>query len=150
MECAPPNYALHHASTSGISLLQKCLAPCWELIFCGKTLLVDLKGKRLVDAETYLSIPLRKAGAAAPHLDAISAATEPYGKLLTEFTYITMSNSPNHAPNMVWNTSSPSVHARAHRLPPDKLATAKAEFNRMQSMGIICRSSSLWACPLHV
>jgi len=41
------------------------------------SLLVDLKGKWLVDAETYRSIPLRKAGASAPHLDTIAVATDP-------------------------------------------------------------------------
>lgn len=42
------------------------------------------------------------------------------------------------------------MHARARRLPPDKLALAKAEFDRMEAMGIIRRSSSPWASPLHM
>ena len=47
-------------------------------------------------------------------------------------------------------TKGPPVHAHARRLPPDKLATAKAEFDRMQDMGIVRRSSSQWASPLHM
>ena len=43
---------------------------------CTNSLLVDLQGKRLVDAVTYLSVPLGKAKIAAPHLDAISTSTD--------------------------------------------------------------------------
>ena len=39
--------------------------------------LVDLKGKHLVHAETYLSVPLGKDKSTAPHLDAISTYTDP-------------------------------------------------------------------------
>ena len=33
---------------------------------------------------------------------------------------------------------------------PDKLASAKSEFDSMEAMSIICRSSSPWASPLHM
>ena len=36
------------------------------------------------------------------------------------------------------------------RLPPDKLAAAKAEFEAMEKEGIIQRSDSPWALPLHM
>ena len=39
---------------------------------------------------------------------------------------------------------------RARRLPPEKLAIAKAEFDCMQKLGIIRKSSSPWASPLHM
>ena len=42
------------------------------------------------------------------------------------------------------------VQAHPHRLAPDKLAIAKAEFYTMEAMGIICTSSSPWALPLHI
>ena len=44
----------------------------------------------------------------------------------------------------------PPIHSSARRLPPDKLAAAKTEFSKMESMGIIRRSSSPWALPLHM
>ena len=53
------------------------------------SLLVDLKGKRLVDAETYLSIPLGNARMCAPRLATISASTDKYDLLLAEFPDIT-------------------------------------------------------------
>ncbi|GFN87804.1 transposon ty3-g Gag-Pol polyprotein [Plakobranchus ocellatus] len=42
------------------------------------------------------------------------------------------------------------VFARARRLAPDKLASAKKEFFEMEKMGIIQKSNSPWASPLHM
>ena len=116
--------------------------------------LVDLKGKRLVDAETYLSIPIGNTGTFAPHLDAISVSTNKYNMLLAKFPDITVPNfaqpSTKHGVEHFITTKGPPVHAHARCLPPDKLALAKAEFNRMKAMGIISRSSSPWASPLHM
>ena len=42
------------------------------------------------------------------------------------------------------------MHAHARCLPSDKLALAKAEFNRTKAMGIIHCSSSPWASPLYM
>ena len=118
------------------------------------SLLVDLKKKRLVDAATYQSAPLRSTRAIVPHLDAISVSTNQYDLLLANFPEITTPNfmqSPTkHGIRHFISTKGPPVHARARRLPPDKLAIAKAEFNRMQKMGIIRKSSSPWASPLHM
>ena len=47
-------------------------------------------------------------------------------------------------------TTGPPLHARARRLDTDKLAAAKAEFTKMEQLGIIWRSSSPWASPLHM
>ena len=47
-------------------------------------------------------------------------------------------------------TSGPPVFARARRLFGEKLEVARAEFKKMEEMGIIRPSSSPWASPLHV
>ena len=118
------------------------------------SLLVDLKGKRLVDAATFHSVPLLLTTAPAPHFDAISRSTDQYDLLLAEFQDITMPNfvhSPTkHGAEHFIFTRGPPVHARARCLPPEKLAAAKSEFDRMEAMGIIRRSSSPWASPLHM
>ena len=44
----------------------------------------------------------------------------------------------------------PPVFAKARRLDPAKLAVAKAEFSAMEKAGIIRRSTSPWASPLHM
>ena len=117
------------------------------------SLLVDLQGKRLVDATTYNSVPLQPSNFPAPHLDAVSVSTNRYDRLLAEFPGITVPNfqAPNkHGVEHYITTKGPPVHDRARRLPPNKLAAAKAEFASMEAMGIIRRSSSPWASPLHM
>ncbi|RUS74455.1 hypothetical protein EGW08_017793 [Elysia chlorotica] len=42
------------------------------------------------------------------------------------------------------------VHARARRLDKDKLSAAKAEFEELEGLGIVRRSSSAWSSPLHI
>lgn len=118
------------------------------------SLLVDVKRKRLVDAATYYSTPLQSSTSLALRLGAISTSTEQYNVLLNEFPDITTPNfvqSPTkHGMEHLIITKGQPVHARSRRLPPDKLAAAKAEFDRMEAMGIIRRSSSPWASPLHM
>ena len=118
------------------------------------SLLVDLKRKRLVDAASYHSAPLHSISSPAPHLSAISSSSDQYDSLLAEFPAITTPNfiqSPTkHGVEHFITTRGPPVHARARRLPPNKLAAAKLEFDKMEAMGIIRRSSSPWASPLHM
>lgn len=118
------------------------------------SLLVDLKHKRLVDAATFHSVPLWRTTGSAPCLDAISISTDQYDMLLAEFPDITTPNfvhsHTKHGVEHFITTRGLPVHARARRLPPEKLAAAKSEFDRMEAMGIIRRSSSPWASPLHM
>ncbi len=44
----------------------------------------------------------------------------------------------------------PPIFAKSCRLNPEKLQIAKAEFKRLESAGIICRSKSPWVSPLHM
>jgi hypothetical protein len=46
--------------------------------------------------------------------------------------------------------SNPPVFAKSRRLDPEKLQIAKAEFKRLESAGLIRRSTSPWAFPLHM
>ena len=46
-------------------------------------------------------------------------------------------------------TSGPPLHSCARRLDEAKLASAKAEFAKMEKEGIVRRSNSPWASPLH-
>ena len=50
----------------------------------------------------------------------------------------------------VIETSGQPVFAKARRLDPDKLRAAKAEFIKLEKAGIIRRSDSQWASPLHM
>nr|VZI29382.1 unnamed protein product [Spirometra erinaceieuropaei] len=42
------------------------------------------------------------------------------------------------------------MFSRSCRLPPARLTGAKAEFEHMLQIGIICRSENPWASPLHM
>ena len=116
------------------------------------SLLVDLKGRRLVDAETYHSVPLGATRTPALHLNAVTS--NQYNTLLSQFPEITMpvftQAAIKHTVEHFISTKGPPVHARPRRLCPDKLVAAKAEFANMEAMGLIRRSSSLWASPLHM
>ena len=57
---------------------------------------------------------------------------------------------PKHNVQLHIPTVGPPVFAKARRLAPDKLAIAKKEFRTMQDMGVIRRSNSPWASPLHM
>jgi hypothetical protein len=46
--------------------------------------------------------------------------------------------------------ATPPIFAKSRRLDPEKLQIAKAEFKRLESTGIIRRSKSPWASPLHM
>ena len=118
------------------------------------SLLVDLKGKRLVDAQTFHSTPFYSTELQALHLDVISTPADQYTLLLGEFPYIISPNfvqtTTRHKVEHFITTNSPTIHACACCLSPEKLSIVKAEFNRMEAMGIIHQCSSLWASPLHM
>ena len=111
------------------------------------SLLVDLKGRRLVDAETYHSVPLGATRTPALHLNAVTS--NQYNTLLSKSPEITMpvftQAAIKHTVEHFISTKGPPVHARPRRLCPDK-----AEFANMEAMGLIRRSSSPWASPLHM
>ena len=118
------------------------------------SLLVDLPGRRLVHACTFSSVPLEAAASVAPQLNAILQGENVYVRVLTQFPSLTQptfsSPTVQHGVLHYVPTTGPPVHARARRLSPDKLANARAEFLSMEAMGIIQRSHSPWASPLHV
>ena len=47
-------------------------------------------------------------------------------------------------------TTGPPIASHFHRLDPEKLAAAKAEFAALERDGIVSRSTSPWASPLHM
>ena len=59
-------------------------------------------------------------------------------------------STPKHGVKHHIVTKGPPVRSQARRLSPEKLAIAKEEFKTMLELGIIQRSSSPYASPLHV
>ena len=117
-------------------------------------LLVDIKRQRLIDSASFASVLTVPSSKCAPHLAAISTTNNDFHRLLDSYPELTTPtfSALSHKHGVVHHieTRGPPVHARARRLPPDKLAAAKAEFAAMEAMGVVRRSNSPWASPLHV
>ena len=117
-------------------------------------LLVDVKGRRLLDMETYCSMPCTVSSSFTTGLTHITESDSAYLKLIDEFPTLTSpiftQTHPAHGVEHIIPTSGPPVHARGRRLPPDKLAAAKKEFEAMEDMGIVRRSNSPWSSALHL
>ncbi len=57
---------------------------------------------------------------------------------------------PTHSVEHIHTGSHPPIFAKSCRLDPQKLENAKAEFKRLESADIICRSKSPWASPFYM
>ena len=115
--------------------------------------MVDLKGYQLVEASTFLTTSLQEIPGQIHRLCAISKS-DPYTRLLSNFkSLITPTfrrQSTAHGVEHFISTTGPPIHCHARRLPPDKLLAAKKEFSNLEELGIIERSNSPWASPLHM
>lgn len=117
-------------------------------------LVVDLKGKRLISPSKF-SVLLTSSDNPSPVSGLSTAPHNQYSELLLKkysdiLTPSFDSDSNKHGVEHHIVTTGPPVHAHARRLDPEKLEAAKAEFKRMEQMGIIRRSNSAWSSPLHM
>eukprot|EP00117_Sycon_ciliatum_P014037 scpid17123/ scgid14467/ Transposon Ty3-I Gag-Pol polyprotein; Gag3-Pol3; Transposon Ty3-2 TYA-TYB polyprotein; Capsid protein; p24; Spacer peptide p3; Nucleocapsid protein p11; Ty3 protease; p16; Spacer peptide J; Reverse transcriptase/ribonuclease H; p55; Integrase p52; Integrase p49 len=122
---------------------------------CHYKLTVDLATGQLQDSSTNLRIN----GVAADVTDSAAnllATDQPnrYSSLLAEFPDLVRpatgeSPSKHNVTHRIVTNGHP-VHARPRRLAPDRLATAKAEFQHMLTLGIVRPSASCWSSPLHM
>ena len=116
-------------------------------------LLVDVRGRQLINADDFSSTPLTVANCRLVH-GLTQGPGDCYKRLLSKFPSLTKPTfsgpTTKHGVVLHIPTTGPPVRARARRLPPDKLAAAKAEFKKMAEMGIIRRSNSCWSSPLHL
>ena len=117
-------------------------------------LMPDLTGRKLIDASDFTSVDCGITTAGVFNLNSVFSAVDTYGKLLAEFPPLVRPNSQvtavQHGVQHFIPTSGPPLHARARRLPPDKLRIARDEFRKMEELGIIRRSDSQWSSPLHM
>ena len=120
------------------------------------SLLVDVKHHRLVNTQLFANAPVEMAAEpdTPPSINTFSWRENVFAKILTQFPMVTSpqfsGDAPNHGTQHYISTTGPPLHARARRLSPAKLALARNEFNKMLDLGIVRRSSSLWASPLHM
>ena len=118
-------------------------------------LLVDLCGQKLIDAHSFQSYA---CAATNNDLCVSPVATvdsnhykqcllQHYPELLRPTFHAAR---PSHDVSHYITTDGPPVHCKTHRLPPDRLAIAKAEFLEMEKMGIVRKSKSPWSSALHM
>ena len=119
--------------------------------FFANKLLVDVRNRHLVHAETFGSFPCEHSDTAPTKLSSALSPADDFSHLLEEFSEITAptfsSTSTKHGVLHYISTDGPPVHAKARRLDPHKLTIARAEFDAMERLGIIRRSNSPWASP---
>ena len=84
----------------------------------------------------------------------IRAASDPVRRLLVQYQAVV--NSSGSLPSVTHDvqhhlvTSGPPVSAKFRRLDGEKLKAAREEFRTLEAAGIVRRSSSQWASPLHM
>ena len=139
--------------------------------FLDHNLGIDPKGKKLVDLgagqgwkgitdanptkEALATVICSVAAVATDGSPLPEENSDPeFQQLMREFPEILQANFKTnkvaHGAQHYIPTSCAPIRARPRRLDQAKLACAKAEFAEMERLGIIRRSSSPWASPLHV
>ena len=116
-------------------------------------LAIDLRGKRLISIDN-ISILLKETESSLSLAGLGIHPQNDYSNLLQHFPEILTPQFHNHTNKHGVEhhivTQGPPTHARARRLDQEKLSAAKAEFFKMEEMGIVRRSKSPWSSPLHV
>ncbi|KAJ8361868.1 hypothetical protein AAFF_G00416040 [Aldrovandia affinis] len=156
--------------TFGKRTVPLCLNGCrftWEFVLadvdrpllgadflCTNGLLVDVRNRQLVDAKDFNSLPCTRSSFPTTTLSSALTSTCEFACLLAEFPDLvkpTFSTAAaKHGVVHHISMSGPPVHARSRRLNSAKLAAAKGEFANMEKLGIVRRSNSPWASPLHM
>ena len=116
---------------------------------------VDIRQRHLVDTATTLCVQGITSSHTSPSpVYGLPNVAPPHRALLDRFPDILrpsyQESTVKHTVMHHLHTKGPPVFCRPRRLPPDKLAIAKAEFDYMLQLGIIRPSSSSWSSPLHM
>ena len=121
-------------------------------------LLVDMAGRRVLESSTLNSVGESFSSSDDPGFlrAALLSTPECIRELLSEYPDVLSSDGftaspPRHGVrHHLLTQPGPPVFAKARRLDPDKLESAKKEFPAMEEAGIIRRSTSPWSSPLHM
>ena len=153
----------------GTCLIHLCFsghAYCWTFIIadvkkpilgadflCEHGLLVDLRQHCLVNVAAFSTIQGVQCSGTLLHIASASKPDE-FTALMTAQPVLTTPSfnapEPKHGVFHHIETTGPPISCCVRHLAPDKLAAAKAEFDHMETMGIVQWSNSPCASPLHV
>ena len=119
--------------------------------FAKNKIIIDLSKKQLIGPSGIVF------QAAATRSSSINGLKLPsalqYESLLAEFPSLLQQSFKGEVKHKIQHhieTSGPPIHARPRRLDGEKLRIAREEFQKMEDLGIVQRSDSPWASPLHV
>ena len=117
-------------------------------------LLIDLSGRCLHDMRTGLAIPATLSSIKPLSLNQIDSTRNEYTELINQFPELTRptmkGETVKHGKTHMIVTKGHPVFARPRRIAPDKLVTAKREFDEMIKLGIIESSHREWSSALHM
>jgi len=115
---------------------------------------IDLRGRRIINLNDNRSFNIKLAPSAPIVSGLTTSSSDRFSRILQEFPDILIphfdSLENKHGVEHFIVTEGPPLHARARRLDDEKLTVAKEEFDKMEKLGIVRRSNSPWASPLHV
>lgn len=116
-------------------------------------ILVDLRGRQLLDAKTGMTSKGTLAYSKVPTVYSVPGG-EWYYDLLRKYPNITRPSTvlqkPKHQVQHFIETKGPPVTGKARRLTPDRYNAAREEFLKMVDEGICRPSNSPYASPLHI
>ena len=120
-------------------------------------ILVDCQKNHLIDALTNISVPLEKGNSLPPSLTFnVSHVDHRVLPLLNKYpSLLTTQNNSVYNPDVpikhhIDTGTSRPISFKPRPLTGDKLTAAKADFQNLLDSGIIRRSNSPWATPLHL
>lgn len=113
----------------------------------------DLRNKKLIDTYTNLKVHAKLYNCSIFSVKSV-IENNIYGKLLLKYPNITKLPDPSkpvkHNTVHFINTKGPPVVAKPRRLAPDRLKSARHEFQCMIELGHMRPSKSQYASPLHM
>ena len=117
-------------------------------------LLVDSRRRQVLHASSLQPLLPAATADTSPLLASLQSCPLSLRSLLdaypTVFSSEISSSHPAHGIQHHIPTAGPPTFAKARRLDQDRLHQAQADFTKLESAGIIRRSSSPWASPLHL
>ena len=126
--------------------------------FRAQELLIDIANRRLTSASgvcvkarpaSVLAVDLCGLSLGVP-LVSLGAVLDSFPDVMSPSSVHDSSRPAKHGLAHTIPTEGPPVFARPRRLFGEKLDVARAEFQKMMTMGVIRPSDSSWASPLHV
>ena len=116
--------------------------------------LVDTNNPQVLQGPSFEPLATPRFSPADSSTASVCKLSPDVASLLDEFPEAwnprTPGKLPEHNIEHVIETEGQPLYTRPHRLDQVKLAQAKAEFQKLESPGIIRRSDSPWASPLHM